>query len=83
MNGGSVLGAGQFSPGGYRALQKSGHGGLARRLDVKGKPGPHNWLEYLMPSLLASREGGTAFIMIPEMARHLCEYGFKTKDDVY
>ena len=34
----------QFSPGGYRALQKSGHGAIARRLGVKGTPGPHNWL---------------------------------------
>ncbi len=73
----------QFSPGGYRAFQKSGHGGLARRFDVKGKPGPHNWLQYLVPDLWATREGGTTFIMVPEMARHLYDYGFKTKDEVY
>lgn len=73
----------QFSPGGYRAFQKSGHGGLARRFDVKGQPGPHNWLEYLVPDLWATREGGTTFIMVPEMARHLYDYGFKTKDEVY
>jgi hypothetical protein len=47
---GGVVGS-QFSPGGYRAFQKSGHGGLARRFDVKGKPGPHNWLEYIVPDL--------------------------------
>jgi hypothetical protein len=46
----------EFSPGGYRAFQKSGHGGIARRLGVKGKPGPHNWLEYLLSELWAGRE---------------------------
>ena len=40
----------QFSPGGYRALQKSGHGGMARKLGVKGVPGPHNWLEHIFPN---------------------------------
>jgi hypothetical protein len=83
MNETGVLGAGQFSPGGYRALQKSGHGGIARRLGVKGTPGPHNWLEYLVPSIWATREGGFTFIMVPELARHLYEIGFKSKDDVY
>jgi hypothetical protein len=43
----------QHSPGGYRALQKSGHGGMARRLGVKGIPGPHNFLEYVLPELWA------------------------------
>jgi hypothetical protein len=73
----------QFSPGGYRALQKSGHGGMARRLGVKGKPGPHNWLEYILPEFWAGREGPKTIVMIPEMARHLYEYGFKSKDAVY
>jgi hypothetical protein len=73
----------QFSPGGYRAFQKSGHGGIARRLDVKGKPGPHNWLEYLVPSFWKGSEGGMTFIMMPEMAQHLRDYGFKTKEEVY
>jgi len=73
----------QFSPGGYRALQKSGHGGIARRLDVKGQPGPHNWLEYLIPELWAGREGPKTIIMVPEMARHLYEIGFKSKEEVY
>ncbi len=72
-----------FSPGGYRAFQKSGHGGIARRLGVKGIPGPHNWLEYLMPGMWAGNEGGLTFIMLPEMAQHLYEYGFKSKDEVY
>ena len=73
----------QFSPGGYRAFQKSGHGGIARKLGVKGKPGPHNWLEYLVDEFWAGREGAKTIIMVPEMAKHLYEYGFKTKDDVY
>ena len=73
----------QFSPGGYRAFQKSGHGGIARRLDVKGKPGPHNWMQFLVPGLWKDREGGLTFIMVPEMARHLYECGFKSKDEVY
>jgi len=73
---------GGFSPGGYRALQKSGHGGIARRLDVKGTPGPHNWLEYLVPSMWAWREGGSTLIMVPEMARHLYDCGFKSKETV-
>jgi hypothetical protein len=73
----------QHSPGGYRALQKSGHGGMARRLNVKGKPGPHNWLEYALPEFWAATEGPLNIIMIPEMARHLYDYGFKSKDAVY
>jgi hypothetical protein len=74
---------GDFSPGGYRALQKSGHGGIARRLGVKGKPGPHNWLEYIIPGMWDNREGGVTIFMLPHMARHLYDYGFKTKDDIY
>jgi len=73
----------EFSPGGYRAFQKSGHGGIARRLGVKGKPGPHNWLEYLLTEIWAGREGGITFFMLPQMARHLYDYGFKTKEAVY
>ena len=80
--GGGIQGS-QFSPGGYRAFQKSGHGGIARRFDVKGTPGPHNWLEYIVPGVNALREGGTTFVMVPEMAQHLKDYGFKTKDEVY
>ncbi|MBA7711948.1 hypothetical protein ES703_120916 [subsurface metagenome] len=82
QGGGGIQGS-QFSPGGYRALQKSGHGGIARRFDVKGTPGPHNWLEYIVPSLWAGREGGYTFVMVPEMAQHLYEIGFKSKDEVY
>ncbi|MFC1920647.1 hypothetical protein ACFLYQ_02850 [Chloroflexota bacterium] len=73
----------QFSPGGYRAFQKSGHGGIARRLGVKGIPGSKNWIEYLIPSFWRGSEGGYTFLMLPEMAQHLQECGFKSKDDVY
>jgi hypothetical protein len=79
---GGILGS-QFSPGGYRALQKSGHGGIARKFDVKGTPGPHNWLDYIVPELYAGREGAWTIVMVPEMAQHLVDLGFKSKDDVY
>jgi len=78
------LDAAQFSPGGYRAFQKSGHGGIARRLGVKGQPGPHNFLEFILPGIWAGgREGARTFIMVHEMAHHLYEMGYKTKHDVY
>ena len=82
MNAGGMQHQG-FRPGGYRALQKSGHGGMARRLGVKGIPGPHNWLEYILPGLFSQREHGWTFVMIPQMANHLYEYGFKSKQEVY
>ncbi len=78
------LDAAQFSPGGYRAFQKSGHGGIARRLGVKGKPGPHNFLDFILPGIWAGgREGARTFIMVHEMAHHLYELGFKSKAEVY
>jgi len=80
--GGSIMGA-QHTPAGYRMLQKAGKGGMAKKLGLEGKPGPHNWLEYYIPSLMNYREGGYTFIMVPEMAQHLYEYGFKSKDEVY
>jgi len=83
MNQPGVFSAGQFSPGGYRAFQKSGHGALARRFDVKGVPGPHNWLEYIVPDIWGTREGGYTFIMIPQLAQNLVDLGFKSKEDVY
>lgn len=83
MNASMGIEGGQFSPGGYRALEKSGHGGMSRRLGVKGKPGPHNWLEYLVPGLWANREGPRTFVMAPRMARSLHECGFESKEAVY
>jgi hypothetical protein len=58
----------EFMPGGYREFQKSGHGGIARRIGVKGIPGPHNWLEYFAGGLWRNWEGGKTFFMLPEMA---------------
>ncbi|MFC1900139.1 hypothetical protein ACFLYN_00950 [Chloroflexota bacterium] len=76
-------GIGQFfMPGVYRALQKDGHGAMARKLGVKGIPGPHNWLEYLCEGLWATMEGGITLVMVPEMAQHLADIGFKSKDEV-
>jgi hypothetical protein len=72
-----------FSPGGYRAFQKSGHGGIARRLGVKGQPGSKNWIEYQVPGFWVNGEGGIGILMLPEMAKHLWEAGFKTKESVY
>ncbi len=72
------------APGVYRSLQKSGHGGIARNLDVKGVSGPHNFLEfYARAGLWAWREGSKTLILIPEMAQHLYEIGFKSKEEVY
>jgi hypothetical protein len=73
----------EFMPGGYREFQKSGHGGIARRIGVKGIPGPHNFMEYFIKTLWADGEGGKTFFLLPEMARDLRAYGFKTKDAVY
>jgi hypothetical protein len=73
----------EFSPGGYRAFTKSGHGGIARRLGVKGVPGPKNWLQYMIPGIWHDREGGITFFMLPQMAWALREAGFKSKDEVY
>ncbi|MFC1920232.1 hypothetical protein ACFLYQ_00730 [Chloroflexota bacterium] len=83
MNTGGGISGGEFSPGGYRALQKMGHGGVARRMGVRNQPGPHNWMEYLLPGIWANREGSRTFIMAPQMAADLHKIGFKSKDDVY
>jgi hypothetical protein len=84
MTTGSGEGGGQFwMPGVYRSLQKSGHGAIARFLDVKGKPGPHNFLEYLTDGLWATREGGVTLVLVPSMAKDLYDLGFKSKDEIY
>jgi len=84
MGTGAGGGGGQFwMPGVYRSLQKSGHGAIARWLDVKGKPGPHNFLDYLCDGMWATREGGITLAMVPSIAMDLYKLGFKAKDDVY
>jgi hypothetical protein len=70
-------------PGGYRAFQKTGHGAIARALDVKGIPGPHNLLEYLIPGFGKGGEGSHTYLMLPELANDLYRCGFKSKEDVY
>lgn len=84
MGTGSAPGGGQFwMPGVYRAFQKSGHGAIARVLNVKGIPGPHNFLDYFLDGMWATREGGVTLAMIPSIAKDLWDVGFKSKDAVY
>jgi hypothetical protein len=75
----------QYAPSSFRSLNE-GKGGLARRLGVEGKPGKYNFLEYIVAELVQASEMGRAshtFIMHPNMAMSLYEYGFKAKQDVY
>ncbi|MFC2015100.1 hypothetical protein ACFLUP_03810 [Chloroflexota bacterium] len=73
----------EHMPGVYRSLQRTGHGAIARYLDVKGVPGPHNYLEFLTKGIWACREGGFTLVMPPQIARDLYDYGFKSKDEIY
>ena len=73
----------QYAPSSFRGLISSGTGGMARRLGVEGIPGPHNFLEYVAPLLIASNVGAVTFIMHPNMAKSLADDGFKNKSDVY
>ena len=73
----------QYAPSSFRGLISSGTGGMARRLGVEGVPGPHNFLEYVAPLLISSNVGAITFIMHPNMAKSLVDYGFKNKSDVY
>ncbi len=80
----SFWGLGQeHMPGVYRSLQRTGHGAIARFLDVKGITGPHNYLEFLTKDIWACREGGFTLILVPQMAKDLYDYGFKSKDEIY
>ncbi|HLB27652.1 MAG TPA: hypothetical protein VJK47_00415 [Dehalococcoidales bacterium] len=84
MGTGSGAGGGQFwMPGVYRAFQKSGHGAIARVLNLKGIPGPHNFLDYLLDGMWATREGGVTLAMVPSIAKDLYDVGFKSKNEVY
>jgi len=73
----------QYAPSSFRGLIGEGYGGMARRLGVEGTPGPHNYLEYVIPLLIPSGIGGHTFIMHLNMAKSLYDYGFKKKADVY
>jgi hypothetical protein len=71
-------------PSSFRALVSSGAGGMAVRLGVEGIPGPHNFLEYIAPLVYPhSIEFPYTFVMHPNMAKSLYDYGFKKKKDVY
>ncbi|MBI2851167.1 MAG: hypothetical protein HYX80_09055 [Chloroflexi bacterium] len=73
----------QNAPGVYRSLQRTGHGAIARFLDVKGIVGPHNYLEYLTKGIWETMEGGFTLVMPPQMAHDMSDYGFKTKQSIY
>ena len=73
----------EHMPGVYRSFQRTGHGAIARYLDVKGVPGPHNYLEYLTIDMWACRDGGFTLLLPPQVARDLYDFGFKTKEAVY
>ena len=78
---------GEYAPSSFRGLIGEGYGGMARRMGVEGIPGPHNFLEYVCPLLIPSGAnvclGYVTFVMSPNMAKSLYEYGFKKKADVY
>ncbi|MFC2014804.1 hypothetical protein ACFLUP_02295 [Chloroflexota bacterium] len=79
-----AYGIGQrHQPGIYRSLQRTGHGAIARYLDVKGIVGPHNYFEYLTKDIWACREGGFTLILPPQVAQDMYDYGFKSKDEIY
>ena len=82
--GGGGWGMGQqHMPGVYRSLQRTGHGAIARFLNVKGTPGPHNYLEYLIKDIWTTHEGGFTLILPQQVAQDLCDYGFKSKQSIY
>jgi hypothetical protein len=74
---------GEYAPSSFRGLIGEGYGGIARRLGVEGTPGPHNFLEYLIPMFTPAYanacKGGKTLVMHPNMAKSLYDYGFKTK----
>jgi hypothetical protein len=78
---------GQFAPSSFRGLIADGVGGMARALGVEGKKGPHNFLEYLVPTTKTiganTVNGAVTLIMHPGMAISLYDYGFKTKAAAY
>jgi hypothetical protein len=82
-----LLTSGPFQPSAFRSLISTGTGGIARKLGVEGIPGPHNYLEYVIPELISvgrnAGSAGTTFIMHLNQAKSLYDYGFKTKAAVY
>ena len=37
----------------------------------------------MIPGIWANREGGITFLMLPQIAQHMYELGFKSKDEIY
>ncbi|MFC2023032.1 hypothetical protein ACFLTL_02630 [Chloroflexota bacterium] len=91
----SVLGKGstntmtvqEYAPSSFRGLIGEGYGGMARRIGVEGTPGPHNFLEYVLPLYIPSFAnnpwGSKTLLMHPNMAMSLYDYGFMKKAEVY
>jgi len=80
----SHFGLGQIHmPGVYRSLQRTGHGAIARYLNVKGVVGPHNYIEFLIKGIFVSREGAITIVMPPQIAQDMYDYGYKSKSDIY
>ena len=73
----------EHMPGVYRSFQRTGHGAIARYMNVKGIPGPHNYLEFLTKDVWACKEGGFTLILVPQMAQDLYDCGFKSKEEIY
>ncbi|OGO22381.1 MAG: hypothetical protein A2Z28_02410 [Chloroflexi bacterium RBG_16_51_9] len=73
----------EHAPGVYRSLQKSGHGGIARFLGVKGLPGPHNYIDFIIDGIWRTHEGGFTLVFVPQMAHDMYNYGFKSKKAIY
>jgi hypothetical protein len=70
-------------PGYYRSLNQ-GSMGLARRLGVEGIPGYYNWMDAIVPALVEviQSPGSAYWILHPNLAMLLYEYGFKSKQEV-
>jgi hypothetical protein len=80
----------QHSPGSTRQIMSgNGLGGFARDIQHQlgipyGTPGIYNWLMGFADDLVGfDSPGGKTFIMHPNMAQSLYDYGFKTKDEAY
>ncbi len=72
-----------IKPSSFRSLIGDGTGGMARRMGVDGIPGPHNFLEYIAPMIyMHDIEWASTFVMHPNMAISLYDYGFEKKADV-
>jgi len=70
-----------FSPQAFQDLNQ-GKGPIARYLGVEGKPGKYNILEFLVPQIIgaqAAQSGMRGWVLSPDIAMSLYDYGFTTK----